>query len=111
MEGIEFLHNSLCSIELGLAQLVSAVPCNTQENEESCIGSIIPKHVTILTPKDINARGTCSRIKGHRDGVRSGSGEKRRPGIHQKVTRKCNICKEMVFHDARTCSKKQTTKQ
>ena len=105
------LHNSLCSIELGLAQLVSVVPCNTQENEESCIGSIIPKHVTILTPKDINARGTCSRIKGHRDGVRSGSGEKRRPGIHQKVTHKCNICKEMVFHDARTCSKKQTTKQ
>ena len=50
MEGIEFLHNSLCSIELGLAQLVSAVPCNTQENDESCIGSIIPKHVTILTP-------------------------------------------------------------
>ena len=35
MEGIEFLHNSLCGIELGLAQLVSTVPCNTQENEES----------------------------------------------------------------------------
>ncbi|XP_048571899.1 protein FAR-RED IMPAIRED RESPONSE 1-like isoform X1 [Triticum urartu] len=111
MEGIEFLHNSLCGIELGLAQLVSTVPCNTQENEESCIGSVIPKDVTILTPKDINARGTCSRIKGHRDGARSGSGEKRRPGIHQKVARKCSICKEMAFHDARTCSKKQKTKQ
>ena len=72
---------------------------------------VIPKHVTILTP-DISARGTCSRIKGHRDGVRSGSGEnKRRPRIHQKVTRKCSICKEVVFHDARTCPKKQTTQQ
>uniref|UniRef100_A0A8R7R3G5 Protein FAR1-RELATED SEQUENCE n=1 Tax=Triticum urartu TaxID=4572 RepID=A0A8R7R3G5_TRIUA len=48
MEGIEFLHNSLCGIELGLAQLVSTVPCNTQENEELCIGSVIPKDVTIL---------------------------------------------------------------
>ena len=106
------LHNSLCSIELGLAQLVSAVPCNTQENEESCIGSIIPKHVTILTPKDINARDTCSRIKGHRDGVRGGSGDKkRRPGIHQKVACKCSICKKVVFHDARTCSMKNITQE
>ncbi|KAM3197612.1 hypothetical protein ACQJBY_072968 [Aegilops geniculata] len=112
MEGIELLHTSLCNAELALAQLVPAVACNTHENEESFIGSIIPKHVTIHTPTDINARGTCSRIKGHRDGVRSGSSEKkRRPGIHQKVARKCSICKEMVFHDARTCSKKQMTQQ
>ncbi|XP_044325979.1 uncharacterized protein [Triticum aestivum] len=112
MEGIEFLHTSLCNAEMALAHLVPAVACNTHENEESFIGSIIPKHVTIHTPTDINARGTCSRIKGHRDAVRSGSSEKkRRPGIHQKVARKCSICKEVVFHDARTCSKKQMTQQ
>ncbi|KAM3276618.1 hypothetical protein ACQJBY_044809 [Aegilops geniculata] len=112
MEGIEFLHTSLCNAEMALAQLVPAVACNTHANEESFIGSIIPKHVTIHTPTDINARGTCSRLKGHRDAVRSVSGEKkRRPGIHQKVARKCSICKEVVFHDARTCSKKQMTQQ
>uniref|UniRef100_A0A8R7U3A4 SWIM-type domain-containing protein n=1 Tax=Triticum urartu TaxID=4572 RepID=A0A8R7U3A4_TRIUA len=112
MEGIEFLHTSLCNAEMALAHLVPAVACNTHENEESFIGSIIPKHVTIHTPADINARGTCSRIKGHRDAVRSGSSEKkRRPGIHQKVARKCSICKEVAFHDARTCSKKQMTQQ
>ncbi|XP_044376455.1 protein FAR1-RELATED SEQUENCE 5 [Triticum aestivum] len=112
MEGIELLHTSLCNVELDLAQLVPDVACSTQENQESFIGSAIPKHVTILTPTDVNGRGTCSRIKGHRDGVKSGSGEKsRRPGIHQKVARKCNICKELVFHDAGTCSKKQTAQQ
>ncbi|XP_037457036.1 protein FAR1-RELATED SEQUENCE 5-like [Triticum dicoccoides] len=112
MEGVEFLHTSLCKAELGLRQLVSVVPCDTQENEESFIGSIIPKDVTILTPIDINARGTCSRIKGHRDGVRGGSGDKkRRPGIHQKVARKCSICKKVVFHDARTCSMKNITQE
>ena len=111
MEGIELLHTSLCNVELDLAQLVPDVACSTQENQESFIGSAIPKHVTILTPTDVNGRGTCSRIKRHRDGARSGSGEKRRPGIHQKVKHKCSICKEMVFHDARTCSKKQKTKQ
>ncbi|XP_048555514.1 protein FAR-RED IMPAIRED RESPONSE 1-like [Triticum urartu] len=112
MEGVEFLHTSLCKAELGLRQLVPVVPCDTQENEESLIGSIIPKDVTILTPTDINARGTCSRIKGHRDGVRGGSGDKkRRPGIHQKVARKCSICKKVVFHDARTCSMKNITQE
>ena len=112
MEGIELLHTSLCNVELGLAQLVPDVACSTQENQESFIGSAIPKHVTILTPTDVNGRGTCSRIKGHRDGVKGGSGEKsRRLGIHQKVVRKCSICKELVFHDARTCSKKQMEQQ
>ena len=73
IEGSEFLHTSLCDAKLALTQLVPAVACNTHENEESFIGSIIPKHVTIHTPTDINARGTCSRIKGHRNSVRSES--------------------------------------
>ncbi|XBI07142.1 hypothetical protein VPH35_135083 [Triticum aestivum] len=39
MEGIEFLHTSLCNAEMALAQLVPAVAYNTHENEESFIGS------------------------------------------------------------------------
>ena len=110
MEGSEFLHTSLCDAKLALTQLVPAVACNTHGNQESFIKSIIPMHVIIHTPTGMNARGTCSRIKGHRDGVRTGLSEKKkRPGIHQKVARKCSICKEVVFHAARTCSKKQMT--
>jgi hypothetical protein len=56
----------MCDLESTIFQSALAVAHTSQEEQESFVGSSFPAQVDILTCTS-NARGTCSRIKGHRN--------------------------------------------
>ncbi|XP_044400140.1 protein FAR1-RELATED SEQUENCE 5 [Triticum aestivum] len=105
--GLDLLNTGLCNLKSAILQSAPDVPQTAQEEQESFVGSMIPAQVDILTPTNINARGTCSRIKGHRDNEKKSGAKKIKLGVNVRVPRNCNTCKEVVLHDSRICSKKK----
>jgi hypothetical protein len=83
-----------------MLQKFQTMPPTRHEEQETFIGTSIPTQVAILTASDTCSRGTCSRIRGHRDDAKSGAGKKKKKDPNLKVPRQCSICKEVGFHDA-----------
>ncbi|XP_044392456.1 protein FAR1-RELATED SEQUENCE 5 isoform X2 [Triticum aestivum] len=104
---LDSLNMGLCNLESVVLQSASVVPQTTQEEQESYVGSTMPVQVDILTPTAVNARGTCSRIKGHRDNEKKAGSNKKKLGVTLRVPRTCRTCKEVVLHDSRICPKKK----
>ncbi|XP_047073300.1 protein FAR1-RELATED SEQUENCE 5-like [Lolium rigidum] len=104
--GLDLLHSGLCDLESTISQSTLAVAHTSQQEQESFVGSSFPTQVDILTPTNIDARGTCSRIKGHRDKEKKAQ-PKKKLGVTVRVPRVCGTCKELVLHDSRKCPKKK----
>ena len=103
--GLDLLNSGLRDLESVVSQSALAIAHSSQEEQESFVGSSFPTQVDILTPTNINARGTCSRIKGHRDKEKKPAPKKL--GVTMRVPRICGTCKELVLHDSRKCPKKK----
>ena len=104
--GLDLLNSGLRDLESVVSQSSLAVPRTSQEEQESFVGSSFPTQVDILTPTSVDARGTCSRIKGHRDKEKKVE-PKKKLGVIMRVPRICGTCKELVLHDSRRCPKKK----
>ncbi|KAM0853034.1 hypothetical protein ACQ4PT_051350 [Festuca glaucescens] len=104
--GLDLLNSGLCDLESTISQSVLAVAQTSQEEQESFVGSSFPTQVDILTPTSITARGTCSRIKGHRDTEKKAQ-PKKKLGVTVRVPRVCGTCKELTLHDSHKCPKKK----
>jgi hypothetical protein len=104
--GLDLLHSGLCDLESVVSQSTLPIAHTSHEEQESFVGSSFPTQVDILTPTSVDARGTCSRIKGHRDKEKKVE-PKKKIGVTVRVPRICGTCKELVLHDSRKCPKKK----
>ncbi|KAK1686970.1 hypothetical protein QYE76_047818 [Lolium multiflorum] len=105
-EVIDFVNTGLSNLQSSLVQKFQTVPPTRHEEQETFIGTSIPTQVAVLTASDTCSRGTCARIRGHRDDAKRGAGKKKKKDPNLKVPRQCGLCKEVGFHDARKCPKK-----
>nr|XP_051198811.1 protein FAR1-RELATED SEQUENCE 5-like [Lolium perenne] len=105
-EVIDFVNTGLSNLQSSLVQKFQTVPPTRHEEQETFIGTSIPTQVAVLTASDTCSRGTCARIRGHRDDAKRGAGKKKKKDPNLKVPRQCDLCKEVGFHDARKCPKK-----
>ncbi|KAM0890599.1 hypothetical protein ACQ4PT_026930 [Festuca glaucescens] len=105
-EVIDFINTGLSNLQSSLVQKFQTVPPTRHEEQETFIGTSIPTQIAVFTASDTCSRGTCSRIRGHRDDAKGGAGKKKKKDPNLKVPRQCGLCKEVGFHDARKCPKK-----
>lgn len=75
-EVIDFINIGLSNLQSSVVQKFQTVPPTRHEEQETFIGTSIPTQIVVLTASDTCSRGTCSRIRGHRDGAKKRSREK-----------------------------------
>ncbi|XP_062182184.1 protein FAR1-RELATED SEQUENCE 5-like [Phragmites australis] len=106
IEGIEFLTSSVFNLEAPLQHMVPAIKQTRQEEYEAFIGCNIPTEVNIHPPNDINSRGRSKRIKRAKE-MNQGVQRNKKKEANKRVARQCKTCKQVGFHDTRTCPSKE----
>ena len=99
-EELEALRNVLRDFKRDLSQRVDGNHPSRQEEFEAHIGCSMPTQIDILPPTDVRTKGRCKRIRGHSD---KGAQQNKDVGSQKKMPRMCGKCKEVGFHDKRTC--------
>jgi hypothetical protein len=103
--GLDLLHSGLCDLESVVSQSTLPIAHTSHEEQESFVGSSFPTQVDILTPTSVDARGTCSRNKGHIDKEKKVE-PKKKIGVTIRVPRICGTCKNLCCMTAASVRRK-----